>query len=195
VAFARGTGEPPGVGFVGQAFVDAVRAQAGGRTVGVHGVNYPASGDFADIPGFRRNVVDGFRDEADHVRGVLSVCPNSRMVLGGYSQGAAVTALVTSDAVPADVPADYLPVPLPPEIADQVAAVVLFGKPTGGSVVKYGVPAADIGPRYSGKSLELCAPGDMVCTGDAALWNNTAHGSYTGNGMVPEAAAFAISHL
>jgi hypothetical protein len=31
--FARGTGEPPGVGGIGQAFVDAVRAQAGPRTV------------------------------------------------------------------------------------------------------------------------------------------------------------------
>jgi cutinase-like protein len=126
---------------------------------------------------------------------VLSVCPNSRMVLGGYSQGAAVSALVTSDVIPADVPAESLPVPLPPEIADQVAAVVLFGKPSGGSLVKYGVAAADIGPRYAGKALELCAPGDMVCSGDEALWNNTAHGSYTGNGMVPEAAAFAISRL
>jgi len=91
VAFARGTGEPPGVGFVGQAFVDALRAQAGGRTVGVHGVNYPASSNFADSLEFRSNVVDGIRDEADHVQGVLTVCPNSRMVLGGYSQGAAAT--------------------------------------------------------------------------------------------------------
>ena len=168
MAFARGTGEPPGVGFVGQAFVDALRAQAGGRTVGVHGVNYPASSNFADSLEFRRNVVDGIRDEADHVQGVLAVCPNTRMLLAGYSQGAAATAFVTSGVVPADVPADYLPAPLPSEIADRVAAVVLFGKPSGGSLVKYGVPAADIGPSYAGKSLELCALGDMVCSGDPA---------------------------
>jgi len=31
VVFARGTGEPPGVGIVGQAFVDALSAQVGGR--------------------------------------------------------------------------------------------------------------------------------------------------------------------
>jgi cutinase len=195
VAFARGTGEPPGVGFVGQAFVDALRAQAGGRTVGVHGVNYPASSNFADSLGFRRNVVDGYRDEANHVQGVLTACPGSRMVLGGYSQGAAVSAFVTADVVPSDVPADYLPAPLPPEFADQVAAVVLFGKPANGSLVKYGVPAADVGPRYAGKSLEFCALGDMVCSGDPVAWHDNAHGSYTSNGMVAEGAAFAISRL
>ena len=203
VAFARGTGEAPGVGFVGQAFVDALRARnivvgfarLGGRTVGVHGVNYPASSNFADSLEFRRNVVDGIRDEADHVRGVLAVCPNTRMLLGGYSQGAAATAFVTSGVVPADVPADYLPAPLPSEIADRVAAVVLFGKPSGGALVKYGVPAADIGPSYAGKSLEMCALGDTVCSGDPAVGQNNAHGSYTGNGMAAEAAAFAISRL
>ena len=36
VVFARGTSEAPGVGNVGQAFVDAVRAQAAPRTVGVY---------------------------------------------------------------------------------------------------------------------------------------------------------------
>ena len=35
VVFARGTGEPPGVGEVGQAFVDAVRTQAAPRSVNV----------------------------------------------------------------------------------------------------------------------------------------------------------------
>jgi cutinase len=193
VAFARGTGEPPGVGFVGQAFVDALRAQAGSRTVGVHGVNYPASSNFADILGFRMNVVDGTRDEANHVQGVLTVCPDARMVLGGYSQGAATTAFVTSGAVPADLPPDYLPASLPPEIADRVAAVVLFGKPSGAPLVKYGVPAADIGSSYTGKSLELCAMGDMVCSSDPG--QNSAHSSYRGNGMAAEAAAFAISRL
>ena len=192
VAFVRGTGEPPGVGMVGQAFVDALRAQAGGRTVGVHGVNYPASGNFADVVGFRSNVVDGIRDEANHVQGVMSVCPNAEMVLGGYSQGAAVTALVTSDEAPADMPADA---PIPPEIDDRVAAVVLFGKPTGGSLTKYGVPDADVGPPYAGKSLEFCAPGDMVCSGDPAAWQNAAHGAYAGNGMAAEAAACAISRF
>lgn len=192
VAFVRGTGEPPGVGMVGQAFVDALRAQAGGRTVGVHGVNYPASNNYADPVAFRSNVVDGIRDESSHVQGVLTVCPDSEMVLGGYSQGAAVTALVTSDEAPTDMPADA---PLPQAIDDRVRAVVLFGKPAGGSLVKYGVPDADVGPPYAAKSLELCAPGDMVCSGDPAAGQDAAHGSYAFNGMAAEGAAFAISRL
>ncbi|MDT5129115.1 MAG: cutinase, partial [Mycobacterium sp.] len=62
VVFARGTGEPPGVGGVGQAFVDSVRAQSGGRSVDVYAVNYPASSDFADRLAFAGTVVDGIRD-------------------------------------------------------------------------------------------------------------------------------------
>ena len=195
VAFARGTGEQPGLGTTGQAFVDALRAQAGGRTVGAHGVNYPASTNFVSGAEFTRNIVDGMRDAANHVQGVSAVCPDARLILGGYSQGAVVAAFVTSDVVPADAPADYVPAPLPPEVADHVAAVVLFGKPVGESLVKYGAPAADIGPLYIGESLELCAPGDWICSSGPAAEPNLAHGSYIANGMVAQGAAFALSRL
>lgn len=194
VAFARGTGEPPGVGTVGQSFVDSLRAQAGDRTVGVHGVIYPASSNFTGGLEFTSNVVDGVRDETSHLQGVIAACPDIQMVLGGYSQGAVVTAFATSDAAPADVPAEYLPAPMPPEVAEHVAAVVLFGKPSGDALIKYGAPA-DIGPLYAGKSLELCAAGDVVCAPGPSADPNGAHGSYTMNGMTNEAAAFAISRL
>ena len=46
VVFARGTTEPPGVGGVGQAFVDSLRSQLGDRSVGLYAVDYPASRDF-----------------------------------------------------------------------------------------------------------------------------------------------------
>lgn len=42
VTFARGTGEPPGIGRVGQAFVDSLRQQTG-MEIGVYPVNYAAS--------------------------------------------------------------------------------------------------------------------------------------------------------
>jgi cutinase len=42
VVFARGTGEPPGVGSVGQAFIDSLRSKVGGRSVGQYAVNYAA---------------------------------------------------------------------------------------------------------------------------------------------------------
>ena len=43
VVFARGTGDPPGVGPTGQAFVDALRSRVGGRSFEVYPVNYPAT--------------------------------------------------------------------------------------------------------------------------------------------------------
>src|SRR6516225_2516457 len=46
VVFARGTTEDPGVGPTGQAFVDALRARSGTKSIGVYPVNYPATTDF-----------------------------------------------------------------------------------------------------------------------------------------------------
>ncbi|BBY97485.1 cutinase family protein [Mycolicibacterium fallax] len=193
VAFARGTAESPGVGNIGQAFVDAMRAQAAPRTVGVHGVNYPASNDFNGA-GFQANILDGVRDLRDHVRGVVSVCPQTQMVIGGYSQGAMVAEFATADALPEEVPG--VPQPLPTDVADKVVAVVLLGKPNGASSVKYGAPVAGPGPGFAGKTLQLCAPEDPVCALDpAAPWNPAAHSAYVPNGMVGEGAAFAVGRL
>ena len=50
VVFARGSGEPPGLGSVGGPFVDALRSQIGSKTLGVYPVNYPASTDFPPVP-------------------------------------------------------------------------------------------------------------------------------------------------
>ena len=38
MVFARGTNEPPGIGRVGQAFVDSLSSQIGGRSVSTYGV-------------------------------------------------------------------------------------------------------------------------------------------------------------
>ena len=51
VVFARGTGEAPGVGYFGQAFVETLRSKVGGKSLGVYGVNYPATVDFPHCPG------------------------------------------------------------------------------------------------------------------------------------------------
>jgi hypothetical protein len=195
VVFARGTSEPPGVGGVGQRFVDSLRAQAFPRTVGVHGVNYPASDDFTAGTVFQLNVADGIRDEADHVRGVVSACPNTRMVLGGYSQGAVVTALATSGVLPAGAAAQAAPPPLAADIADHVDAVVLFGMPAGWSATKYGAPAINVGPPYDAKALQLCAPGDTVCSGAPPSGSSAPHQQYAVNGMADQAAAFTVDRL
>jgi cutinase len=198
VVFARGTGQWPGLGDIGQAFVDAVRSQAGGRTVGSYAVDYPASGDFADAVGFPRTVTDGIRDEAFRVQFMSEACPQTRLILGGYSQGAAVTGLTASATTPASVPAELVPPPVSPEAATHVAAVVLFGKPAADFVPKYEVPVIAPGPLFADRTLELCAPADSVCDGVEGKVTdppNDAHTSYVVNGMVGEGAAFAASKL
>jgi cutinase len=198
VAFARGTGEPPGVGGMGQAFVDSLRAQSGGRSVDVYAVDYPASSDFADRMAFAGTVVDGIRDAGAHIQSTAATCPTTRIVLGGYSQGAVVAGFVTSAATPEGVPAEYrasLPKPMPPEVADHVAAVALIGKPSEAFLRDYGAPPIVIGPRYAAKTIEVCAPGDTICDGTAGGGPTIAHALYAVNGMVEQAATFAAGRL
>ncbi len=191
VIFARGSGEPPGIGGVGQSFVDMLRTQIGTKSLGVYPVNYPASTDFSNS-NFPLTVIDGIRDTASHLESMAANCPKTREVLGGYSQGAAVAGYVTSAAVPAGVPASAVPPPMPPDIANHIAAVTLFGTPSGQFLDKYRAPALIIGPLYQPKTIELCAQGDAVCgNGNDPI----AHVAYTVNGMTGQAADFASSHL
>ncbi len=148
VVFARGSGEPPGLGSVGGPFVDALRSQIGSRSLGVYPVNYPASTDFSNTA-FPMTVIDGIRDAGTHIESMASNCPKTREVLGGYSQGAAVAGYVTSAAVPPGVPAAAVPPPMPPEVANHVAAVTLFGTPSAQFLQQYGAPLITIGPCIS----------------------------------------------
>ncbi|WP_084792573.1 cutinase family protein [Mycobacterium sp. E136] len=198
VVFARGTLEPIGVGGVGQAFVDALRAQAGARTVDVYPVNYPASNDFGDRIQFARTVVDGIRDAGTKVESTAANCPDTRIVLGGFSQGAAVAGYVTAAEIPEEVPAEYreyIPNPMPSSAADHVAAVVLFGKPSEQFMQDIGAPPIVIGPSYTGKTLDLCAQGDTICNGAPPGLPPIAHNSYAFNGMTNEGAAYAVARL
>ncbi|EFG77299.1 Cutinase [Mycobacterium parascrofulaceum ATCC BAA-614] len=193
VVFARGSGEPPGIGGIGGSFVDALRSQIGSRSLGVYAVNYPASTDFSN-PNFPSTVIDGIRDASSHVEATAKNCPNTREVLGGYSQGAALAGYVTSAAVPPGVPASAVPPPMPADVANHVAAVTLFGTPSGDFLQKYHAPPLAIGPLYQPKTLELCAQGDPVC-GSGNGNDLAAHTSYGMNGMTSQAANFASSHL
>ena len=189
VVFARGTFEPPGVGATGQAFVDSLRAKAGDKSVDVYAVNYPASLDFA-------TAADGVVDASNKVRDTAANCPNTKIVIGGYSQGAAVAAYITEDAVPAgfNLPPGMIG-PMPASAADHVAAVALFGKPSSGflQMIYTGAPPITVGSRYEGKTLDLCIPEDPVCSPTGG--DNGAHGMYMANGMTAQAADYAASKL
>ncbi|MET0704031.1 MAG: cutinase family protein, partial [Mycobacterium sp.] len=187
--------EAPGVGGVGQAFVDALRSQVGNRSVGVYAVNYAASSDFADRNGLALSVADGVRDEGAHIEAMAANCPNTRIVLGGYSQGAVVTGFTTADAAPSEVPASIAPKPLPPQVADHVAAVVLFGEPSPQFLQSYGAPPITIGGRYAPKTTALCAPGDTICDGTPNATPTVAHALYPVNGMTGQAASFVVGRL
>ena len=189
VVFARGTFEAPGVGDTGQVFVDALRAKLGAKSVDVYPVNYPASLDFA-------TAADGVIDASNKVRDVTASCPNTKMVLGGYSQGAAVIAYTTEDAVPTGytLPAGVSG-PMAPAVADHVAAVALFGKPSSGflQTIYTGAPPITVGHLYSAKTTDLCIPDDPICSPGGN--DNAAHTLYAENGMAAQAADFAARHL
>lgn len=164
----------------------------------VYPVNYDASSDFNGGVAFARTVVDGIRDAGAHLESTASNCPNTRMVLGGYSQGAVVSGFVTSAAVPKEVPAEflsYVPQPLPPAVANHVAAVVLFGTPSNEFLREAGAPPITIGPLYAGKTIQLCAADDPICNGAPPGPPGIAHTLYATNGMAGEGADFAASHL
>lgn len=198
VVFARGTGEAPGVGGVGQSFVDALRAQAAPRTVNVYAVNYPASDNFAGGVDFARTVVDGIRDAGNRIQATATACPDTRIVLGGFSQGAALAGYVTSAEIPADIPpayASYIPQPLNPDIAEHVAAVVLFGTPSDDFLRTYGAPPIVIGPLYAPKTERYCTQGDTICDGTPGGRPSVAHALYGFNGLTNQAATFAVGRL
>lgn len=198
VVFARGTGEPPGVGGIGQAFVDTFSSRVGSKSVGVYPVNYAASSDFGAGLDFARTFVDGIRDAGAHVESTAANCPNTRIVLGGFSQGAALAGFVTSPSIPKEVPAEYaafVPQPMPAEVANHVAAVTLFGRPSNAWLQSYGAPPITIGPLYAGKTIDLCAPDDTICNGAPGGEPNLAHAAYAVNGMVGQAADFAASRV
>jgi cutinase len=186
VVFARGTGEPEGVGPTGQAFVDAVTARLGGKSVGVYPVNYPASDQWS-------TGLDGIKDATAHVVSMAGSCPKTKMVLGGYSQGAAVMGFVTSAAVPDGVDPATVPKPLAPEIADHVAAVVLFGMPNVRAMDLLGQPPVVIGPTYAAKTIKVCVPEDPVCSDGM---NFAAHDTYAADGdTINQGADFAASRV
>jgi cutinase len=179
VIFARGTNEPPGLGRVGDAFVDSLRQQTGGLNIDTYGVNYAASK-------LQLHGGDGANDTINRVRQAVAKCPNTKIVLGGYSQGASVMDIV------AGVPIGGINwgSSLPPEFASHVAAVATFGDladRAGGSLPTQSA-------MFGSKAIDLCNPNDPIChAGQGNEWSGHTEG------YVPvyttQAAAFVASKL
>jgi cutinase len=190
VTFARATNEPPGVGVVGRQFIDALRPQVGGRSLGVYPVNYPAGDDFAP------SASAGASDVHAHVTSMVATCPSTKLVLGGYSLGA----MAIDEATIARAPiAGLIPDILTADEAGHVAALALFGNPSDRYL---GGPVSEVSPWYGAKAIDLCAGGDPVCTPGGALalpshdeLFSPVHLSYAQSGMPGQAATFVAGHL
>ena len=179
VDFARGREEAPGVGEVGQAFISSLQRREPHMTIGSYGVNYPA-----DV-----SVTKGSNDMSAHVQSMAAGCPNTKLVLGGYSRGAAAADVVVAMTKPGFGYTD----PLPPPMDQHVAAVALFGNAT--QRVVGDVPGPS--PAFAGKIIDLCAAGDPICTGGVQdlHWHSHLQPSYIGSGLVDQAAGFVAGKL
>jgi cutinase len=175
VVFARGREEPPGPGYIGDAFANALQSKVQ-VPVTSYGVNYPADVDPAK----------GATDMSNHVQSMAKHCPQTREVLGGYSLGA-----ISADLVIAETkPAFGFNNPLPPGADQHVAAVALFGNGTRRVLG----PVPDFSPAFAGKTIDQCAPGDPICS-SGTNWPSHLQPSYLSSGLVDQAAAFAASRI
>lgn len=116
-------------------------------------------------------------------------CPNTKLVLDGYSSGAAAADVVVAMNQPRFGYTD----PLPSAMDQHVAAVALFGNAT--QRVVGDVPGP--GPGFAGKVIDLCAAGDPICTGGVhdLHWSSHLQPSYISSGLVDQAAGFVAGKL
>jgi cutinase len=180
VIFARGRLESPGTGVIGQAFISALRSRVH-QNIGVYAVNYPAD-----------NQVDiGANDISNRIAYNMNNCPNTRLVLGGYSLGAAATDMVL--AVP--IPIMGFKNPMPADADSHIAAVALFGNGT-----QWLGPITNFSPAYQDRTIELCHGADPICNPAdpdtwEANWPDHLAAAYQKAGMIDQAADFVASKL
>ncbi|KAI9329016.1 cutinase [Zopfochytrium polystomum] len=163
VVFARGTLEPGNVGaLVGPPFFQAIEAAAGPGKMVVQGVDYPA-----DVPGFLAGGdPNGSAKMASLVMQAMSACPNTKVVMAGYSQGGQLVHNAANM--------------LPASVMAQVNSAVIFGDPNNGTAVTNLAPA---------KTKVICHPDDNICQQGIVIL--PAHLTY-GNLNAAEAAAFVV---
>jgi len=183
VIFARGRFEPPGIGQIGHAFVDALRSKTS-KNVSFYGVNYPADTE----------VAQGANDMSKRIQYMAANCPNTKLVLGGYSLGAAATDVVL--AMPSAGFGYNNPLPL--GMDQHIAAVALFGN---GTRKVLGPVSSANSPLYGNKTIDLCTPADPICSDNmdpntwVADWPSHLQDAYIGSGLVNQAAGFVAARI
>ncbi|RZS91146.1 cutinase [Motilibacter rhizosphaerae] len=175
IAFARGTGEPAGLGGVGSAFTSGLARLLEGKHVSAYAVNYTAAEN-------QLGVGAGAADLVGHLKARADACPSTRFVLAGYSQGASVV----DEAL--GIFGGSVDQQLPATLSSHVGAVVVFGNPLG----LLGRTIETSSPVYGPLASSFCAAGDPVCGGG---FDMRAHHIYLTNGDADAGAAAAFRHL
>jgi cutinase len=178
--FARGRMESPGPGQIGNALIKALRSKTG-KNVAMYAVKYPADTQI-DI---------GANDMSGRVQYMSANCPNTRLVLGGYSLGAAVSDMVL--AMP--FAAFGFKNPLPPGSDQKIAAVALFG-----NGIAWVGPLSNFNPLYQERTIELCHGDDPICNPTDPenwqdYWADHLAPAYISAGMVNQAADFVAPRI
>ncbi|KAI9353301.1 cutinase [Zopfochytrium polystomum] len=171
VIFARGTTEQGNVGnLVGPPLFMAIEGMVGAGNAAFQGVDYPAdvAGFLAggDPNGSMKMWVTRSNSRAALVMQAMADCPNTKVVMAGYSQGGQ---LVHNAA---DM--------LPPAVTAQVSAALIFGDPNNGA------PVTGVDPA---KTMVICHQNDNICQHGATIL--PAHLTY-GTMNAAEGAAFVV---
>ncbi|MBM6406090.1 cutinase family protein [Phycicoccus sp. CSK15P-2] len=176
IVFARGTGELPGLGFVGRPFASELTSRLSGYSVSTYAVDYAANSS-------QTSAGPGATDMSNHIREVASACPSTRFVIGGYSQGATVTDIAVGIRTGSSSGQ-----PIAAQDEPRVAAVVVFGNPLG----LQRRTIAEASPTYGDRSKDYCGTADSVC-GRYQANVSGGHTSYPSNGATDQGAAFAAN--
>ncbi|KHJ35292.1 putative cutinase [Erysiphe necator] len=164
--FAKGTGENGNVGdgsSPGPAWIAEMRKTRGLDMIAVQGVPYNA-----DVEGY---LIGGDPEGSERFLNITNLavekCPNTRLVIGGYSQGAQL--------------AHNAAMSFSPDVTSRVDAAVVFGDP------KKSQPLGDIPPM---KVLSICHDGDIICN---YIGGSAPHLTYSQDAA--KAASFAMTQL
>ena len=143
-------------------------------------MDYPADYDFL-------NAASGAVAAAKHIRTMSQQCPSTRIVLGGYSQGAAVVDMLVGIPPLGNKVGDIgSAAPLSPDLAGSIAAIAVFGNPSS----KFSIPATAAPAPYGGRAIDSCKDGDPICSGGR---NPFAHSGYETSEFIPQSAGFVAN--
>ncbi|KAF2436161.1 cutinase [Tothia fuscella] len=163
--FARGTTEQGNMGsVVGPVLATAMKQALGDDKVAVQGVNYAANVNGAISGATNPANAAGAKDMAAQAAAAVAACPNTKVVLSGYSQGAE------------QVRGALMNMP-----NNNVVAAVTFGDP---------LMDQDFANIDAAKTKVNCVQGDGVCNGQFAI--SAAHLSYGSNGNVDDSVQFIM---